>query len=375
MRHVAVLLIAVGVSTPLAAQGNLSTQGYGFPQGQLMSRALSMGGSIGEIDPSSALNPASLGRLTNRTVLFQIEPEYRTNSLGATTDRTTTARYPLVSIGVPFGPRWVIGVSASTLLDRTWATTSTRSETVSGVPLELTANEASEGAINDLRLATAWTNHDWLYVGLGFSGVTGRNVVSTLELFSDTSFAPLSTTRVLAYSGSALSAGIQLNSRRMQTVFGLSYRMGNSLTVESNDSTIGRGNVPDRFGASVAFTGIQGTVLAARAAYDGWSSMSPMLTGGKAHDSWELGGGAEVSGPRLIGQTFLLRTGFRARQLPFEAGGRTVNEKAVSFGTGANFGGGRMSTDVTLLRQWRNADLPSVKERAWTLSLSLTARP
>jgi hypothetical protein len=34
-----------------------------------------------------------------------------------------------------------------------------------------------------------------------------------------------------------------------------------------------------------------------------------------------------------------------------------------------------MSTDVTILRQWRDADLPSITERAWTFSLSLTARP
>ena len=45
-----------------AAQGTLSTQGLGYPPGQLSTPASSMGGAIGEIDPFSPINPASLGQ-------------------------------------------------------------------------------------------------------------------------------------------------------------------------------------------------------------------------------------------------------------------------------------------------------------------------
>ena len=376
LRYVAAASLA---ASALGAQGNISTQGYGYPQGQLSSRALSMGGAIGEIDPSSALNPAAIGRLGTRTVVFQIEPEYRTLKSATATDRTTTARYPLVNIGVPFGQNWVIGVSASSLLDRTWQTSSSGSVNVGGDIVNTTTDEQSQGAINDLRLATTWTNRSWLYVGVGFSAVTGRNVLNTFQQFEDSSFNAFASDRVLSYTGSALSAGVQMVSSELSTVLGLSYRLGNSLKMSANDTTLARGEVPDRFGASLAFTGIPGTVLAARVAHDKWSSMTPMLTnagsGEQAHDSWELGGGAELTGPRVLGQTLLLRAGGRARTLPFEAAGKTVSEKSASFGTGANFGGGRMSADVTVMRQWRNADLPTISERAWTLSLSLTARP
>jgi hypothetical protein len=71
----------------------------------------------------------------------------------------------------------------------------------------------------------------------------------------------------------------------------------------------------------------------------------------------------------------MLRGGMRSRTLPFEAAGKEVTERSASFGSGANFGGGRMSADFAILRQWRNADIPSVTERAWTFSVSLTARP
>lgn len=376
LRYVAMASLA---ASALGAQGNISTQGYGYPQGQLSSRALSMGGAIGEIDPSSALNPASLGRLGSRTVVFQIEPEYRTLKSASATDRTTTARYPLVNIGVPFGQKWVIGVAASSLLDRTWQTSSTGTVTVGGDQVNTATEEQSQGAINDLRLSATWTNRSWLYIGVGVSAITGRNVLNTLQQFEDSAFNAFASDRVLSYTGSALSAGVQMVSTELSTVFGLSYRLGNSLKVSANDTALARGDVPNRLGASLAFTGIQGTVLAARVARDEWSSMTPMLgaaaSGEKAHDSWEIGGGVELTGPRIIGQTLLLRTGGRARTLPFEAAGKTVTEKSASFGTGANFGGGRMSADLSVIRQWRHADLPTINERAWTLSLSLTARP
>src|SRR4051812_21457699 len=371
------LVLLSAASVPLIAQGNLSTQGYGYPQGQLTTRALSLGGSIGEIDISSTVNPASLGRVTNRTILFQIEPELRTLTAGTATNHTITARYPLVSIAVPFGGNLVTGVSASTLLDRSWATTTTRTQLVGTEQIVSTANESSNGAMNDLRLAETWTNRTWLSIGLGVHAITGRNVVRSSESFDDSSFSTFASTRQISYTGSALSAGVQISSLATKTILGLSYRMGNSLKAVTNDTALARGQAPDHFGASLAYTGIQGTVLAVRAARDGWSSMTPMLSkaGEEAHDAWDLGAGAEITGPHLLGQPMQVRLGGRTRKLPFEAEGNVVSEKSLSLGSGFNFGGGRMSADFAASRQWRDANITNVKERAWTLSLSLTARP
>jgi hypothetical protein len=101
------------------AQANLSTQGFGFPPGQLSTRALGTGGSIAELDPLSPLNPASLALHQTRIVEFQIEPEFRTLNSPNGSERTTTARYPNVGVAFPIGKGWVIGAGASTLLDRT----------------------------------------------------------------------------------------------------------------------------------------------------------------------------------------------------------------------------------------------------------------
>jgi hypothetical protein len=76
-----------------------------------------------------------------------------------------------------------------------------------------------------------------------------------------------------------------------------------------------------------------------------------------------------------MNQTMLFRGSFRARTLPYEASSQEVNEKTISLGSGLALAGGRMAFDVTGMRQFRNVSLPGVRERAWTLSLSLTARP
>jgi hypothetical protein len=367
------------IASSARAQGNVSTQGYGYPQGQVSSRALGMGASIAEIDQGSMVNPASIGRLTTRTVSFQLEPEYRSVTGAAGSNKTTTARYPLVSIGVPAGEHWVIGVSSSSLLDRTWQTSTTRTIDVGGDAVSTTIAEGSDGAINDLRVAAGWTNRRWLYLGLGVHGITGRNVLTTTQVFDDSAFNVFSSDRVLSYTGSAISGGAQVFSASLKSVFGVSYRLGNAMKVLAADSTVTRGDVPSHLGASMAFTGIPGTVLSMRVAHDGWSSMTKMLSTTvapqKAHDNLEIGAGAEFTGPRVLGQALMIRTGGRQRTLPFEAAGKEVTERTASLGSGANFGGGRMSVDLALLRQWRSADLPSVKERAWTFSLSLTARP
>lgn len=372
-----VMLLATSLfAGALVAQSNISTQGYGFPPGQLTTRVLGVGGSTGEIDPTTPLNPASIGLLTNRTVLFQIEPEYRVVTSGTGVDHTTTERYPVVFAGVPFGERWVTSVSSSTLLDRSWTTASSAVEPVGKDTVATTFKESSNGAMNDVRFAEAWTNRSWLYLGVGISGITGRNVTASGQDFSDTTFSSFTTTRTISYSGSAISGGVQLVAAGYG-VLGVGYRMGGMLRARIKDSLLAEGRVPSHFGVSAAFTGIPNSVFAVRAAHDGWSSMSGMLTSPteKAHDSWDLGAGAEIPGPHMGNQTFMLRGGVRSRTLPFEAAGSEVTEKSASFGTGVSFAGGRMTTDLTAVRQWRSSDIASVKERAWTISFSLTARP
>ena len=89
----AVLLLTL--ASVVQAQGTLSTQGLGYPPGQLSTRAASMGGSIGEADPLTPLNPASLVLLLSPVVAFQAAPEHRDLTLGTEHVSSSIARFPL----------------------------------------------------------------------------------------------------------------------------------------------------------------------------------------------------------------------------------------------------------------------------------------
>src|SRR5687767_16031882 len=116
----ALVVAAFGGAPDALAQGTLSTQGLGFPPGQLSTRARTMGGSVGEADPLSPLNPASLILLLSPIVSFQAEPEHREITFGTQSITSSISRFPLFMGALPLGSRWRVGLAVSTLLDRTY---------------------------------------------------------------------------------------------------------------------------------------------------------------------------------------------------------------------------------------------------------------
>ena len=149
-------LAALGGASRAGAQGNLSTQGLGYPPGQLSTQAKTMGGAVGEADPMSPLNPAAIGLLPNAILMMQAEPEYRVVRVGNQTQRTSVSRFPVFLGALPIGSRWAVGLAASTLLDRTWQITTRDSQVVSGDMVRHTRNQSSDGSIVDLRLALSF---------------------------------------------------------------------------------------------------------------------------------------------------------------------------------------------------------------------------
>ncbi len=355
------------------AQGNLSTQGYGFPTGQFSARAAGTGGAVAEIDPWSPLNPSTIGVFSSKVLFFQIEPEYRTVQNGAAKDRTTTSRYPVLFGAAPVGSRWVVSIGASTLLDRTASTVVQSTKLVGTDSVQATTTFTVDGAMNDVRLATAFTPASWIRLGVGAHAITGRSFVSVGDVYGDTTaFSNFTVRRTLSYGGAAASAGVQLISRNF--VAAASARTGGTLTVSESDTLLSSGRVPTRFGLSVAYTGIANSAIAFRTSREGWSSLNKLGPGVSASDAWDTSVGADVAGLKLIGQDVAVRAGARTRTLPFAAAGKTVTENSFSGGLGTMFAGGRLITDVGLTRASRDAGL-AANERAWILSLGIGVRP
>lgn len=371
------LVIANGTAW---SQGSLSTQGLGYPSGQASTRAGGTASAVAELDPLSQLNPAALGAAGNTTLFFQIEPEYRTVSFGATRERTTTARYPLFAATLPLGTRWAVGLSSATLLDRTYSTSSASTVVIEGEPVPHDFVSGSDGSVNDLRLGFAFTPRNWLRLGLGGHLVSGSDrVFSGLSFDPGGGFAGFADTTVLSFDGGAVSLGAQVIAPKL-AIFSASFRKGGDLNSRRGDTALGKARVPDRLGLSMAYIGITGTQIAVRTEHDRWSSLNALGSGiSRAVDAWDSSVGADIAGPRFGSALFMVRTGLRWRTLPYEADGNEVRERSASGGIGTTFAAGRVFTDLSVTRALRDANITvdgaKFTERAWTLSIGLGVRP
>ena len=389
MRSLPFRLIALALlALPAIAfgQGTLSTQGFGYPTGQMSTRSLGAGGALGEIDPLSATNPAAILGFGASALYFQAEPEYRTISRGGASERSTIARFPLVAAGIPLTSTLFAGLSVSNLLDRSFQTVAPGSQLVGSDIVTSTNTFKSDGAIGDLRLALAWAPRPWLHLGFGAHAITGDNRLTSDQRFDDsTRYAAIHDTTTVTYVGNAFSAGVQVFTGRYG-VLAASYRRGGPLSLKHGDTTLSSARVPDRLALSAAYLGIRGTSIAVRTAKEQWTDMRGLGSAGlPISEGWDTSVGADVLGPRLAGQSLQLRAGARWRTLPFgvqpilSTGGfgpsAEVSEKSYSLGAGTLLARGRAAIDVTGIRATRRSSASAVDESAWTLSIGVTVRP
>ena len=363
-------------ATTSAAQGALSTQGFGFPPGQLSTRALGTGGGISEFDADTPINPATVGLSGEPRLFFQYEPEFRKLTNGGATSNTMTARFPVVSAVIPLGSRASVGFSASTLLDRSSATSITRDIDVAGTLSTVTELTQSIGAINDLRLAAGYAPSQKFQLGLGIHAYTGQNRVFFTQSFPDSlKFSTITQVTTLGFRGYAGSAGVLIRPSR-NIGFALSGRKGFSIEARNADSAVSEADVPDRYGFGVAYEGIPGSSISAHVSRDMWSSLNT-LSSAEATDTWEGGMGIESLGPRIMNRQTVLRIGGRYRTLPFLAAGSEVTELSFAAGLGAQFFRNRATFDFALERAGRKAKESDVgaTERSYILSFGLRVRP
>jgi hypothetical protein len=368
-------VMAFAIAVPaLHAQGALSVQGFGYPGGQLSTQALSTGGSMAEFDPQSPLNPAALAVGKRALVYLQYDPEFRSVTVPGTTVSTTTARFPMFAVSGRYG-KATFGLSFSSYVDRTWTNSYADTQIVSGQTVGSRLIATSSGGISDLRVAMAWTFSPTFFVGLGLHAFPGTNRPTIGRVFDDSvSFGNFTTTNTMAYNGTAISVGFvavpfgHLN-------IGASGRYGGTLRVRLGDSTVlGEGRVPTRYGASLAYDGIAGTVFSARFNSEKWTDLKGLGTPGlQLHDANEVAAGIETVGPRLSGLPSVFRVGYRDRDLPFSIDATPVKERSINGGLGLPFAHGYMGVDLGVAHAVRTSG--TITETGWIVSIGLAIRP
>jgi hypothetical protein len=380
MRRIVCFAVAASLcaATPaLRAQGALSLQGFGYPNGELSTRALGSGGSLADFDANSPINPAALLVGTRATVYVQYDPEFRWINGPGLNSSTVTARFPLFLVSGKIGQAR-LSFSYSSFLDRTWTNTYEDSQTIGTQRVASTVTALSTGGIADVRAAMSYPISSRLTVGFGVHIFPGENSVIFGRSFpQDTAvFGSFEQTNTYNYSGSAASWGIfatPLNHFNL----GVSGRYGFSMHVHQGDSTtVGDARVPNRFSVSAAYDGIPGTILSTRYGTEGWSSMQglggPGLT---VFDATEYSVGLETTGPKMGPIPMAVRLGFQARTLPFGVGPQQVREQEVTGGVGIPLASGRTAFDISLAHARRSAANVGIGETGWILSLGVSIKP
>jgi hypothetical protein len=368
------LALAVGAAAA-SAQGSISAQGFGYPAGGLSTRAAASGGAFGEFDFASPRNPSSLLGWGRGGLYAQYDPEFRSLSAPGRSESATLARFPLFMAATQLGQRGIAALSFSTLLDRTWATR-VRGEQVLGpdtVGYEETVQ--SIGALNDLRLAFGYSVSSAVSFGAGIHGVTGENRMILVRQFDDTlRYGSLLRQLTLGYLGTGVSFGATWRPSRFLAV-AASARTGGNLDLRIADTLVARAKVPGRLGLAVRYDGLPGASVAFSAERTSWSRMKPLSeTSLVAHDAWEYGAGAELTGPRLRGVPALFSLGYRRRDLPFSLTSRQLTEHIYAAGVGLPLAGPSAIVDFGIQRASRGS-VSGVQERAWIFSVGLTVRP
>ena len=373
-RIVALVTSGMLCTAPVQAQGALSTLGFGYPGGQLSTRALTGGGAFGEFDAQSPINPAALGVGIRSIAYVQYDPEFRQVTVSGVSAKTTTARFPVFGITGRFED-FTIGLSFSSFLDRSWTNQYADTVPVAGKPTPSRVSAQSTGGVSDVRLAAAWSLSPKLSVGAGLHLFPGENRVVLGRSFDDSlKIGSVVDASTISYSGAGVSLGV-VGSPFEHFNLAASLRIGTKMQLRRGDSTIiGSGKVPMRYGLGVAYDGIAGAALMVRYSADKWTDLKGLGSSTlNVHDATELSAGAEFSGPKLAGYPLALRAGIRSRQLPFSPAADAVNEKAVTAGAGFQAAQGRFAVDIGAAYATRTA--AGVRERGTTVSLGVSIRP
>lgn len=376
--RLAACLATVALARPAVteAQGSLSTLGFGYPVGGMSTRVSGTAGAFGEVDALTPNNPSALGGITRTVISAQAEPERRTLRFGSTKETTSAQRIPLLSVIFPAGHGVAVGLSASSLLDRSYTLNTTGTVLFDKDTLTTTDRMSVRGALGKLTAGAGWQINPRFKVGLAGHLFTGDNLVARKQKFSDSlSFGSITDTSQVTYFGTALTAGADVRLLKGLAAT-MSYRTSGGLDARVRDTVRASANVPSALGASLRYDGIAGSQFVLAIEQVAWSKMrgigSNLTT---THDATNVRFGVETAGPKWRGLPVFVRAGFARNQLPFSISAEQVKESRWSTGVGIPLAKDFGTIDFSLQRANRSLPGTTAKESAWLFGIGLQVRP
>jgi len=370
------LFAAMVVSPTASAQGSIGSQGFGYPVGGGSVRTNGTGGAFAEFDALTPTNPAALGGLARTVITAQAEPELRKLTVNGVSEKSSLQRIPLIMLVFPARHGVAVGISATSFLDRTFATTTTGSAQIDGKSVPTSDQTNVRGAINDLRAGAGWQISPRFRVGVAGHLYTGENKATRERTFADTlAFGSVLDSSRVTYFGTALSVGGEATLGKGFTALA-SYRRGNELNARIRDTIVAKASVPTRTGVALRYDGIVGSVFAVGMEQIAWSEMASLGSSATtSNDAMNWHAGAEVAGPKFRGLPLLVRAGYARNELPFGVLGQIAKENRLTAGLGVPVAGEDASLDLSVQRANRTLSGSSLKESAWLLGIGIQIRP
>jgi len=382
-RSLVPVVLGLMVPAAVAAQNSVyGLMGIGFPGEPLSARARSLGGGIGAFDPTSALNPATavgLGWTSSGRARLVVGGVAGTALRSFTAgDSTVTGlretRFPFGIFGgtIP-NTRFSFAGSFSTYAERTYDVTITGTQVLRGETVEVTDRIASDGAITDFRGAIAFRPGPGVFVGAAFHLLGGSSRLTVARTFSNPAYAPYAERSQLVFSGTGVSAGVVLLPTSAIEL-AASARLDGNLKTTSATRRAGTVGLPLSLSGGLRLTPAAGISLSSTAVRHSWSTAQPDLAAPtRAFDTWDIGGGVELSRPQARGLAPPIRLGMRYRQLPFSNVATQPTETVLSGGTGVSLAGGLANLDLAVERFRRSGG--GATEQGWHFSLGMVMTP
>ncbi len=379
MRRLALLLLVLGMGAPQTAiaQSSLyAVVGLGFPGRPIGVRARGMGGSIGAVDPGSAVNPATVSQLTRLSATVTSLTSLRSYEIDTVSvDGLQDTRFPYAALaGGITGTPLSFEASYANYLSRTWDIVTIDTVILRDEPVGVEDRIRSDGAVADLRAAVGWFVSSKVQLGAAFHILTGSTRERIERDYADRTYTPLRHDSDVSYTGLGWSVGLAGNPISWLRV-GASFRSDGHLDAARDSVRIGRVDLPMTISGGLAAAPVPGLVIASTVTWQSWADAQEGLTsiGGDAttFNTWDVSAGLEIGG--TVGPRVPIRLGFRYAQLPFSPEQDQVREIDLSLGGGFRFAQGRAAFSVSIERASREGG--GASEDAWQISFGLSLLP
>lgn len=368
-------LFALAPAHAAAQEDVLGSAGLGRLLRPLDARARSMGGAAVVLHGGnlSAVNPASLARVSQPGFWITLMPESRTVRGDVARGDIETADFPLGRLAIPFGARWVVGLGFGSFLDQDWSVEFPDTLRLSSEDIPFVETRSSDGGVSQFRVELAGVLSARWAVGLAGVYYTGEARRSVERVFERAGFVPYRSATAVQYQGWGLALGAEYQPMR-EIILGAVAGWGTGLELR-NDST---GQKLDldlplslQVGASWQLT--PDFILATGLGWENWSALADELPEPGSSDVWRVGTGVELRALSGATSALFVRLGGLLERKPFRLGEGAPWERALGLGVGATLREGRGRLDAAV-EYGRRADREKhgVEESFRRLSLSMS---